>query len=214
MKFPAIVLVLAGLLGAGVAAAADAAKVPAAKAEPVADAPKDAATIVTTVCAACHNPDGNSVISTNPKLAGQSAEYLVKQLKEFKSGARANPVMAPMAAMLTDEDVVKVSAYFSTQKAKGGNAKENGPGSAGEKIYKGGIASSGVAACAACHGPTGAGIPVRFPRLSGQHADYTVAQLKAFRSGERANAPMMKVIAARLSDQEIAAVADYIQGLH
>lgn len=214
MKFPAIALVLAGLLSAGVAAAADAAKAPAAK-EAAAEAPKDsAATIVSTVCAACHNADGNSIVTTNPRLAGQHPEYLAKQLRNFQSGERANPVMAPMAAMLTPEDLVKVAAYFGSQKPKGGNAKENGPGSLGEKIYKGGVVANAVPACAGCHGPTGAGIPVQFPRLSGQHTDYTVTQLKAFRSGERANAPMMKAIAARLSDQEIAAVADYIQGLH
>jgi cytochrome c553 len=219
MKFPVIALILASLLSVGTATAADAAKATAAKPEAAtasaaAEAPKDAATIVGTVCAACHNADGNSVITTNPRLAGQHPEYLAKQLRNFQSGERVNPVMQPMAAMLSAEDVVKVAAYFGAQKPKGGNAKENGPGSLGEKIYKGGIAASGVAACAACHGPTGAGIPVQFPRLAGQHADYTVTQLKAFRSGERANAPMMKAIAARLSDQDIVAVADYIQGLH
>lgn len=213
MKFPAIALVLAGLLSAGVVAAADATKAPAAK-EAAAEAPKDAATIVTTVCAACHNADGNSVITTNPRLAGQHPEYIVKQLRNFQSGERANPIMGAMAATLSADDIVKLGAYFGAQKPKGGNTKENGPGSAGEKIYKGGIAVSAVPACASCHGPTGAGIPVQFPRLSGQHTDYTVAQLKAFRSGERANAPMMKAIAARMSDQEIAVVADYIQGLH
>lgn len=218
MKFPAIALIVAGLLGASAAVAAEAAKAPAAKAEAAkAEAPKaDVNTIVTTVCAACHNADGNSIITTNPRLAGQHPEYLAKQLKDFKSGARANPVMAPMAATLSDEDVVKVAAYFGAQKPKGGNARENGPGSVGEKIYKGGIPASGVAACAACHGPTGSGIPVQFPRIGGQHADYVVAQLKTFKSGERANdaGKIMRTIAARLSDQEIAAVADYIQGLH
>lgn len=226
MKFPAIALIFAGLLSAGVAVAADAAKAPAAKTEaakaPAAqapdkvEAPRDAATIVTTVCAACHNADGNSIMTVNPRLAGQHPEYITKQLNNFKSGERVNPVMSAMAATLSADDMVKLGAYFGAQKPKSGNAKENGPGSAGEKIYKGGIPGSGVAACAACHGPTGAGIPVQFPRIGSQHADYVVAQLKAFRAGERANDPakMMRMIAARMSDQDIAAVADYIQGLH
>jgi cytochrome c553 len=217
MKFPAIVLIIASLLSANVAIAADAANVPVVKADAIkAEAPKDVSTIVTTVCAACHNADGNSVLTVNPRLAGQYPEYITKQLNNFKSGERVNPVMAGMAGMLTADDMVKLGAYFGSQKSKGGNAKENGPGSLGERIYKGGIAATGVAACAACHGPTGAGIPVQFPRIGGQHADYVVAQLKAFRAGERANDPgkMMRMIAARLSDQDIVAVADYIQGLH
>lgn len=218
MKFRAFALILAALSGAG-ASAAEPAKATAAKTETAkpmdkAEAPKDAATIVNAVCAACHNADGNSVITANPRLAGQHPAYLAKQLREFQSGRRANPVMAPMAAMLTADDINKVAAYFGAQKPKWGNAKENGPGSLGEKIYRGGVAGKGVPACAACHGPNGAGIPIQFPRLAGQHAEYTVNQLKAFRSGERANAPMMKVIAGKMSDEEIIAVSDYIQGLH
>lgn len=167
------------------------------------------------VCAACHGADGNSAIAMYPKLAGQHPEYLTKQLDDFKSGARKNPVMAGIAATLTPEDMVNLGAYFAAQPPKGGVAKSNGPGSLGEKIYKSGIPGAGVPACASCHGPNGAGIPVQFPRLSGQHADYTVAQLKAFRAGERDNdgAKMMRMIASKLSDQDIAAVADYIQGL-
>jgi cytochrome c553 len=213
MKFRAFALILAALLSAG-AFAAEPAKSTAAKPVNQADAPKDVTTIINTVCAACHNADGNSVITANPRLAGQHPAYLAKQLREFQSGRRANPVMAPMAAMLTADDINKVAAYFAAQKPKWGNAKENGPGSLGEKIYRGGVASKGVPACAACHGPNGAGIPIQFPRLAGQHAEYTVNQLKAFRSGERANAPMMKVIAGKMSDEEIIAVSDYIQGLH
>ncbi len=216
MKFPAIALIAASLLSAGVASAAEAAKAPAAaSASAATDAPKASVeSMVTTVCAACHNADGNSVITANPRLAGQHPAYMTKQLTEFKSGARNNAVMSAMAATLTPEDMVKLGQYFATQKPKGGNAKENGPGSLGEKIYKGGIAAKQLPACASCHGPTGSGIPVMFPRLSGQHAEYTGIQLKAFRSGERANAPMMKVIADKMSDLEIAAVSDYIQGLH
>jgi len=176
------------------------------------DAAKGAA-IATTVCVACHAADGNSVMPANPKLAGQHPEYIIKQLKNFKAGTRANPVMGPMANTLSEADMVNLSAYFSAQAPKGGAAKSNGPGSEGEKIYRGGVAAKGIPACAACHSPNGAGIPAQFPRLAGQHAEYLTNQLKTFRSGERANAPMMKAIAAKISDQEIAAVADYIQGL-
>jgi len=169
--------------------------------------------IVTTVCIACHAADGNSVISLNPKLAGQHPEYLIKQLTEFKSGKRANAVMSGMAAMLSDADMKELATYFSAQKQALGQAKTNGSGSLGEKIYRGGIAASNVPACAGCHGPAGAGLPKQFPRLAGQHADYISAQLRTFRTGERANAPMMMAIAARMTDAEMAAVADYMQGL-
>ncbi len=199
MSFRKMAWFAAGLVSAmGAQAAGDAAK---------------GAAIATTVCVACHAADGNSVMAANPKLAGQHPEYITKQLKNFKAGTRANPVMGPMANTLSDDDMLNLSAYFGAQQPKGGAAKTNGPGSEGEKIYRGGVAAKAVPACAACHAPNGAGIPVQFPRLAGQHAEYTVNQLKAFRSGERANAPMMKVIAAKMSDQEIAAVADYIQGL-
>ena len=169
----------------------------------------------TQVCAACHGADGNSAIGMYPKLAAQHPEYISKQLDNFKSGERKNPIMAGIAAALSAEDMVNLGAYFGTQAAKGGTAKSNGAGSLGEKIYRSGIPGSGVPACASCHGPAGAGIPVQFPRLAGQHADYTAAQLKAFRAGERANdgAKMMRMVASKLSDQDIAAVADYIQGL-
>lgn len=169
--------------------------------------------IVTTVCVACHAADGNSVISLNPKLAGQHPEYLIKQLTEFKSGKRANAVMSGMASMLSDADMKELATYFSAQKQTLGQSKTNGNSSVGEKIYRGGIAASNVPACAGCHGPAGAGLPKQFPRLAGQHADYTLAQLRTFRTGERANAPMMMAIAARMTDAEMAAVADYMQGL-
>ena len=168
---------------------------------------------VQTVCAACHGADGNSAIALNPKLAGQHPEYLVKQLTEFKSGKRANAVMAGIAANLSTEDMKGLAAYFAAQKPKLGKAKANGAGSLGEKIYRGGIAATQVPACAACHGANGAGIPKQFPRLAGQHADYTLAQMRALRLGERANAPMMMTIAAKMTDAEMQAVADYIQGL-
>jgi|SRR5690554_520099 cytochrome c553 len=173
------------------------------------------ATIANQVCMACHGADGNSMIPMYPKLAGQIPEYIAKQLTEFKSGERKNAVMAPMAANLSEDDIANLSAYYASQAAKEGTAQSNGKGSLGERIYKAGIAGMGVPACASCHGPAGAGVPSQFPRLAGQHAEYTVAQLNTFRSGERANdaAKMMRMIAAKLSDAEIAAVADYIQGL-
>lgn len=177
------------------------------------DASKAAA--AAQVCAACHGADGNSMIPMYPKLAGQHPEYINKQLQNFKSGDRKNAIMAGMVATLTPEDMENLAAYFATQTPKGGTAKSNGPGSVGEKIYKGGILGIGVPSCASCHGPSGAGIPTQFPRLAGQHADYIVAQLKTFRTGERANdgAKMMRMIAGKMSDQDMAAVADYIQGL-
>ena len=201
MSFRVIAALAAGLMSAtGTQAAGDAAK---------------AATIATTVCVACHGADGNSAIPMNPKLAGQHPEYLTKQLKNFKSGERKNAVMSGIVANLTEEDMANLGAYFGTQKPNGGSAKTNGAGSPGERLYRGGVPSKGIPACASCHGATGAGIPVQFPRLAGQHAEYTTNQLKIFRSGERANdgAAMMRGIASRLSDADIAAVADYIQGL-
>lgn len=173
------------------------------------------ATIANQVCLACHGADGNSTIAMYPSLAAQHPEYIAKQLKNFKSGERNNAVMAGMVMTLTPEDMDNLGAYYASQTAKGGAAQSNGKGSAGEKIFKAGIAGMGVPACASCHGPAGAGVPVQFPRISGQHAEYTIAQLKTFRSGERANdaAKMMRMIAAKLSDEDIAAVADYIQGL-
>ena len=209
MKWNPLRLSLAGLI-LSLAFSASAAETPAV----VAPVEKNTvAQITSTICAACHNADGNSVITLNPKLAGQHPDYLVKQLTEFKSGKRANAVMSGMAAMLSDEDMKGVAVYFSNQNLVLGKAKTNGVGSLGEKIYRGGIASTNVPACAACHGANGAGIPKQFPRLGGQHSDYTLAQLRTFRTGERANAPMMMAIATKMTDSEMAAVADYIQGL-
>ncbi|MDD2834270.1 MAG: c-type cytochrome [Methylotenera sp.] len=168
---------------------------------------------VSTVCAACHGADGNSAISLNPKLAGQHPEYLQKQLTEFKSGKRANAVMSGLVAGLSDEDIKALASYFAAKKINLAQAVSNGKGSLGEKIYRAGNAATGVPACAGCHSPNGAGLPKQFPRLGAQHADYTLAQLRAFRTGERANAPMMAVIATKMTDAEMAAVADYIQGL-
>ncbi|MEY5098224.1 MAG: hypothetical protein RJA36_943 [Pseudomonadota bacterium] len=165
------------------------------------------------VCAACHGADGNSTIAANPKLAGQHPEYLVKQLQEFKSGKRANAVMSGMAAPLSDEDMRNIAAWAAGQKPVAGAAKNKDLITLGERIYRGGIADRQIPACAGCHSPNGAGIPAQYPRLSGQHAEYTANQLKAFRAGERKNSAQMSGVAVYLTDKEIAAVSDYIAGL-
>ena len=165
------------------------------------------------VCAACHGAGGNSGTPANPKLAQQHPEYIVKQLTEFKAGKRASPVMQGFAAQLTEADMKNIAAYVSSNKAKPGFAKDKELVTMGEKIYRGGIANRQVPACAGCHSPNGAGIPAQYPRLAGQHADYTSAQLVAFRDGVRKNGPMMSTIAGKLNDREIRAVADYIAGL-
>ena len=166
------------------------------------------------VCAACHAADGNSVIGANPKLAGQHPEYLVKQLTEFKSGKRANPIMLGFSATLSEEDMKNISYWVSTKASKPGFAKEKDLVTLGERIFRGGIADRQIPACAGCHSPNGAGIPAQYPRLSGQNAEYAVVQLTAFRDGVRLNSPQMTQVAAKLNDREIKAVADYISGLH
>jgi len=205
------ILALAAMLSATLAfSAAPPFKGDAAKAQ----------SIVNQVCVACHAADGNSQIAANPKLAGQIPEYLYKQLTNFKAAAgkkaeRENPVMAGMVANLSAEDMHNLAAYFSSQASKPGAANSKDLVALGQRIYRGGIAGEGVAACASCHGPNGAGMPSQYPRLSGQHAEYVAAQLKAFRSGARANdsAASMRGVAGRLSDREIEAVADYVAGL-
>jgi cytochrome c553 len=179
-------------------------------------------------CAACHAADGNSQIAANPKLAGQFYDYLHKQLVNFKPQAgkkaeRENAVMAGMAAPLSPADMKDVAAYYASQKLKPAAAKDKELAALGQKIYRGGIAATGVAACAGCHGPAGAGMPSQYPRIAGQFAEYVEAQLKSFRvgandplnAGARANDPnaMMRSVAARMSDREIQAVAEYVAGL-
>ncbi|MBP6006812.1 MAG: cytochrome c4 [Rhodoferax sp.] len=165
------------------------------------------------VCAACHGPEGNSVIPVNPKLAQQHPDYLVKQLTEFKAGKRENAVMLGMSAALSEGDMKNIAAWLATKKATPGESKDKDAAALGAKIYKGGIADRQIPACAGCHSPNGAGIPAQYPRLKGQHADYAVAQLTAFRDGVRNNSLQMTQIAAKLNDREIKAVADYIAGL-
>lgn len=167
-------------------------------------------------CVSCHGAAGNSTISVNPKLAGQHESYLYKQLVDFTTPQRNQPVMTTYAKMLSDADKKNIAAYLGTQLSKPGAAKNKDTIDLGKKIYRGGIAAKQVAACASCHGATGNGIPVQYPRIAGQHQDYTVAQLTQFRSTKadaRKNSVDMHTIAARLSDDEIAAVADYIAGL-
>ncbi len=197
-------------------AAICAATTPLAIAQPAAKADTgQAQPIVAKVCAACHAADGNSASPANPVLAGQHADYTAKQLANYKSGERKNPVMLGMAAALSPQDMKNLGAYFEGQKPRTRAAKSLELVKLGRQIYRGGIMTKGVAACASCHGPTGAGIPAQFPRVAGQFAEYTQAQLQAFRLGERTNDPnqMMRVISARLSDQEIKAVAEYVAGL-
>jgi len=165
------------------------------------------------VCAACHAADGNSATPANPKLGQQHPEYLVKQLHEFKSGKRANAVMSGMVAGLSDADMRNIAYWLASQKAKPGFAKDKDTVLLGERIYRGGIPDRQIAACAGCHSPNGAGIPAQYPRLSGQHADYTAAQLVAFRDGARKNSAQMTGVAAKMNDREIKAVSDYIAGL-
>ena len=166
------------------------------------------------VCAACHTSDGSRGSPANPIIQGQHPEYLAKQLAEFKAGKRTSPVMQGMAAPLSDADMKNVAAFYAGKTAKPGFAKNKDLVQLGEKIYRGGIADRMIPACAGCHGPSGAGIPSQYPRLAGQHADYTAAQLTAFRGGTRANSPQMAGVAAKMNDKEIKAVADYIAGLH
>lgn len=169
--------------------------------------------ISTQVCGACHTADGSRGSPANPILAGQHPEYLVKQLQEFKSGKRKNAIMAGMAATLSDDDMRHVAAFYASKSVKPGSAKNKDTIRLGEKIWRGGIADRQVAACAGCHGPTGAGIPAQYPRLAGQHGDYIEAQMLAFRSGARANNVQMSGVAAKMNDLEIKAVSDYIAGL-
>lgn len=176
--------------------------------------------IATQVCAACHAADGNSPAAANPKLAGQIPEYLHRQLTNFKpqggkKAERENAVMAGMVAALSADDMRNVAAYYASQKLKPAAAKDKELAALGQKLYRGGNPAAGLPACAGCHGPAGAGMPAQYPRLAGQFAEYIDAQLKAFRSGARANDPngMMRGVAAKMSDREIQAVAEYAAGL-
>lgn len=200
MKTMLMITAIAGLIALGTTHAAGNAEAGKAK---------------SVTCAACHGVDGNSAAPNFPKLAGQHADYLYKQLKQYKSGDRKNAVMAGMVAALSEEDMLNLAAYYAAQQPTIGIAAEEQI-ALGESIYRAGNAASGVSACAACHGPAGVGNPMaNFPRLSGQHALYTAEQLKYFRSGTRANdaGSMMRSIAKKMTDAEIEAVSQYVQGL-
>ncbi|MBK1721759.1 c-type cytochrome [Thiocystis violacea] len=202
LRTVSVVAVLAG----GAVQAADELK----PADPEAGAQK-----ANTICMACHGPQGNSVVPLWPKLAGQHPEYIKKQLMNFKSGDRANVQMTPMAMPLTDQEVIDLAAYFSTQTQSGGVADPE-LAKLGEQLYRAGNSTSGVPACNGCHGPAGMGTGLaKFPRIAGQHADYVKQTLEYFRKGERANDPnaMMRGVTSRMTDQEIAAVSQYVQGL-
>jgi cytochrome c553 len=191
----------------------------AAKAAPKGDAARGQA-IASTVCGACHGPDGNSPLAANPKLAGQHPEYLLKQMKNFKPAdgkqpERVNPIMNGMIAAYDEGQMRDLAAYFAAQTQKGETAKSRETIELGQKLYRGGDQAKGLPACAACHGPAGAGIPAQYPRIGGQFPEYTEAQLKSFREGARANDAnkMMRMVAIKMTDVEIKAVSDYIAGL-
>ena len=170
----------------------------------------------TAVCAACHNVDGNATLAVNPRLAGQHASYLAKQIHDFSSGARVDAVMMSMVGTLSEQDIEDIAAYYSGQQAAVAVAVEENL-NLGESIYRGGITSAGIAACIACHGPTGTGNPAAgYPILAGQNAAYTAKALSNFRNGTRANDAngVMRMLVERMTDAEIMAVSNYIQGLH
>ena len=191
-----------------------------ATAAPKGDAAKGQA-IVATVCIACHAIDGNSIGAPNPKLAGQHAEYLFKQMKNFKAAdgqapERSNPIMNGMIAAFDESQMRDLAAYFASQKQIPAQPTSPETVEAGKKLYRAGDAAKGLPACAACHGPTGSGIPAQFPRIGGQLPDYVEAQLKAFRDDTRANDPnkMMRMVAIKMTDAEIKAVSNYVAGMH
>lgn len=204
LPVPSVTAALASL-----ACTAALAQAPAAPAKP--DLAKGQAT--SAVCAACHAVDGSRGSPANPIIAGQHPDYLVKQLREFKAGKRPSPVMQGIAATLSDDDMKNVAAFYASKQAKPGAARNKDLALAGQKAYKGGIVDRSIPSCAGCHGPAGAGIPAQYPKLAGQHADYTEAQLLAFRADTRKNSAVMTAVAAKLNDREIKALADYLAGL-
>jgi cytochrome c553 len=164
-------------------------------------------------CLACHTADGTRGSPANPILQGQHPEYIVKQLTEYKSGKRRNAIMQGMAAALSEEDMKHIAAFYASKPAPKGYATNKETVALGEAIWRGGIKAKGVPACAACHGPSGSGIPAQYPRIAGQHAAYTEAQMNAFRLGERANNVQMMMIAGKMNEREIKAVSDFAAGL-
>jgi cbb3-type cytochrome c oxidase subunit III len=165
------------------------------------------------VCAACHGPDGNSLVPDYPKLAQQHPEYLIKQLTEFKAGKRQNAIMLGFSSTLSEDDMRNIAYWVTTNKASAGAAADADLIAQGQRIYVGGVLERNIPACAGCHGPTAAGIPAQYPRLHGQQVNYVLAQLNTFRSGERSNNVAMASVAAKLNDREIKAVAEYVASL-
>lgn len=216
MKCPWLLFAIVAGTFSALAAAEEAAPGAAAKPDLA-----NAQAIVNKLCAACHGADGNSVAAANPSLAGQGADYITLQLTHFKAGIRVNPVMQGMVATLSPADMQALGVYFSQQKPKGNVAKDPSLVKLGQQVYRGGDAAAGVPACAACHSPTGVGIPRSYPRLAGQYADYSYAQLQAFASGARGadkeekdvDGRIMGAIARRMTDAQMKAVADYAAGL-
>jgi cytochrome c553 len=205
MRFIALAAVAAAALLCGEAAAQGGGK---------------AQNIASQVCAACHAADGNSIAPANPKIAGQFPEYLDKQLRDFKAqggkkAVRESAIMAGFVANLSDADMKGLASFYASQKLKPAAAADKDLAALGQKLWRGGNATSGVPACAGCHGPAGAGLPGQYPRLAGQYAEYIAAQLKLFKEGGRANDPngAMRGVAARLTDREIRAVSEYAAGL-
>lgn len=188
-----------------------------AGADPLVDGTADAGKAKAATCAACHGADGNSANPQWPSLAGQNAPYIVKQLKAFKEGARSNVLMTGQAMPLSEQDMRDLAVYFSTQKSAPKTVADPDSVDKGETLYRGGDAENDVAACMACHGPTGRGNPAAaYPMLKGQHAVYLAAQLRAYASGERKSdgqPRIMRQIAARMREEQIVALASYIQGL-
>ncbi|MCP9758336.1 cytochrome c4 [Aquitalea sp. S1-19] len=203
MKRKMLLALSAALLAGGSLAAA-----PTLQADPA-----KAKVIVEQVCAACHGVDGNSVAAINPTLAGQSQQYLHAQLVAFKAGKRQNPTMLGMASTLSEQDMVNVAAYFSQQKVKPRDASDKTQLELGKQLYRTGNAATKLPACMSCHGPAGAGLPEKYPRLGSQHASYIVKQLQDYKGATVRNNVIMTDIAARMSDAEMKAVAEYISGL-
>ncbi|SFN83854.1 Cytochrome c553 [Nitrosospira briensis] len=176
--------------------------------------------IATQVCAACHNPDGNSIIPANPSLAGQHAEYIIKQLNNFKSkdgkpAERESAIMTAMVEPLSAEDIRNLGAYYAQQTPKPGVAQDKSLAEQGEQLYRGGNLETSVPACTGCHSPNGTGLPPKYPRLAGQHSEYTLGQLRAFRTEQRANDEndVMHTITSRMTEKELRAVSEFISGL-
>jgi cytochrome c553 len=211
-------VLLAAVLCAPLAAAVPAWAAEGAAKDPYTQGSAEAGASKAAVCTACHGPGGNSANPEWPKLAGQSARFIAEQLHQFKTGKRQNPLMTAQAAPLSDDDIKDLAAYFAAQPAAPGVGSEAAIPVA-QKLYRSGDAARGLPACAACHGPTGAGVsPAAYPRIGGQHSVYVASRLKLYRDDAKGELPegnhkIMATVASKLSDQEIEALASYVNGL-